>query len=364
MTSSPRTSLLDAARSLVDAARIGTPSTDAASPAAQSFFRAANTASRAEIDDAIRLISGSLDLPDASRAAELGLICGALVERGADPLALAAPLTARLSELLNSGAALLQAAEARLPDGGADEEGAETALESTFQTLESEMPAEAAAWHALRRFWPAGIAVYSLSPAARAAAQPLRAAAGKIRTHHEAGHWLHMILTVLDAEPILAIEPSTATGVLARISGVVDNFQLNTLLMDGLPLKGFFARRRVAARFAETARGEGPQQSDDTVTSVWNLYTWRAVRPDLTLPAPNDTAANAHWIWNEGAPEDVPVFEGRRVILLGPPTYPRSWRNLRMFNLLKAELAIERKLSREEIDGWLKRMAASNSGPE
>jgi hypothetical protein len=356
---STRSPLINAAQELVDAAGQDAVSDGTIRTKAESFFGEVRTASPNEVGDAIRLVAGSLELPVPARAAELALICGALVERGADPMLLAGPLTVRLTALTESAAKFLEASEARMPKAASNEEEADASLESAMQLVEPEMPQAAVAWHALQKFWPAGVAIFSRSAVARAQAKPLRAAAGKIAPHHEAGHWLHMILTVLDNEPFLAIEPSTATGILGRMSGIVDNFQLNTLLMDGLPRKGFFSRRRVATRIADIARGVGPQQSNDTVTSVWNLYTWQAVRPDLTLPAPNDDGAPAHWVWNEGAPEDIPVFEGRRVILMGPPTYPRSWRSQRMFTALKAELAIDQKLTADEVTAWLKRMASA-----
>jgi hypothetical protein len=94
---------------------------------------------------------------------------------------------------------------------------------------------------------------------------------------------------------------------------------------------------------ADISRGIGPQQSEELVTGVWNLYTWQAIKPGLTLPDPNDDGGGAHWVWNEGIPEDIPVFEGKRVVLLWPRSYPRSWRAQRTFNLLPAELAIERR---------------------
>jgi hypothetical protein len=159
----------------------------------------------------------------------------------------------------------------------------------------------------------------------------------------------------------LAIEPQTTLGILGRISGVVDNFQLNVLLMDGFPKSGFLARRRVPQRVADVARGVGPQQTDDTVTGCWNLYTWKAIEPGFKLPDPKDYAASAHWIWNEGSPEDIPVFQGRRIILLGPASYPRSWQSLRMFDKLPAKLECERKLTKSESTDWLQRMVAAKS---
>ena len=170
-----------------------------------------------------------------------------------------------------------------------------------------------------------------------------------------------LMLTVSENEPIVVIDPQATAGILGRISGVVDNFQLNVLLMDGFPKSGLFARRRVPRRVAEIARGNGPQQSNDIVTGVWNMYTWQAIESALTLPDAGDQGSSDFWIWNEGIPEDIPVFEGHRVILLGPASYPRSWQSQRMFNNLQASLEIEQKLTKDEIHNWLKQMVAAKS---
>ena len=83
------------------------------------------------------------------------------------------------------------------------------------------------------------------------------------------------------------------------------------------------------------------------------MYNWQAIQSKLSLPDATDLTANDFWIWNEGTPEDIPVFKGRRVILLSKASYQRSWRSQRMFANLKADLEIERELAREEIDDWL-----------
>src|SRR5262249_38470049 len=100
----------------------------------------------------------------------------------------------------------------------------------------------------------------------------------------------------------------------------------------------------------------GPQQTDEYITGVWNLYTWEAIQPGLRLPDPNDLGPNNHWSWNEGVPADIPVFEGRRIILLGPRSYPRSWRSQRTFGLLRAKRECQRKLTKDEVHAWLGRM--------
>ena len=57
-------------------------------------------------------------------------------------------------------------------------------------------------------------------------------------------------------------------GILGRISGVVDNFQLNVLPMDGFPKSGLFARRRVPARVAEV---ENPQSAGALMRSPFQF---------------------------------------------------------------------------------------------
>ena len=197
------------------------------------------------------------------------------------------------------------------------------------------------------------------SLAKRASADHLRKVAHQISDYHEAGHWIHLILSVLHDEPFVAIEPENGVGIVGRFSGIVDNFQLHVLLMDALPHKGLFSRRRVSKSAAATARGEGPQCTNDTVTGAWNLYSWQGIGEGLVLSNSDELGASEHWIWNEGMPSDIPLFEKRRAILLGPASYQRQWRSQRMFDGLFAQLEVERELTNEETQQWLSRMLSA-----
>jgi hypothetical protein len=234
-------------------------------------------------------------------------------------------------------------------------------FENARNRLASEMRRQTAAWDALKKFWPPAVAVFSASAKARTEARGLRHLAARIANNHEAGHWLRLLLSVLDEEPILVIEPETGLGILARISGVVDNFQLNVLLMDGFPQTDRAGAPRVSRSVADVARGVGPQSTEDIVQGVWNLYTWRAAATGARLPDPKDYRTKDCWIWNEGVPEDIPVFEGRRVILLGPASYVRTWKSQRMFAGLPATLGWERDLAKDEVAGWLQRMVGAKN---
>jgi hypothetical protein len=163
----------------------------------------------------------------------------------------------------------------------------------------------------------------------------------------EGAHWVAQLLTVLHDEPFVAIELATGMGLIGRFSGIADNFQLHTLLMEEMPPVS-----RVSPSVAANARGDGPQALDETVTGAWNLYTYAALR-DGTLPEATDPGE--HWIWNEGAPRDIPMVDAHRVVLLGPPAYERTWNAVRTFEPLRGELDA-RTLDDDEAASWLYRI--------
>jgi hypothetical protein len=196
--------------------------------------------------------------------------------------------------------------------------------------------------------WGALIADLCFEPTARMALADLAPAIAARADDLEGAHWVAQVLTVLHEEPFVAIEPTAGVGLIGRFSGIADNFQLHTLLMDEIP-----PASRVSPAVAATARGDGPQALDDTVTGAWNLYTYAALR-DGALP--EATEPGEHWIWNEGTPRDIPKVDGRRVVLLGPPAYARTWNAVRTFDPLRAELNA-RTLDDDETAAWLHRIS-------
>jgi hypothetical protein len=323
--------------------------------AAKQFVKETSHATAREADAALCNLTPCLKHNDFSRAGIVALVCGALVERGADSTPINGALIQWLRNILKLAIELADVCQAQLPSTPDKDEDPGESFELIRKQVAVSMPNQNAAWEALQQFWPAAIAIFSASPGARAAARDLCGLAVRIATLHAGGHWIRFMLSVLDNEPILVLEPSTRLGLLGRISGVVDNFQLNVLLMDEFPRSGFFTRRRVPQSAVDIARGVGPQQSEEIVTGVWNLYTWQALDARGVLPTSKEVGA--HWIWNEGVPKDIPMLEGRRVILLGPSSYVRTWRAQRLFDKLPARLETERVLKGTEVSEWLVRLS-------
>jgi len=327
--------------------------------AIQSFFDAAKQATPEAVGKAMAQLAPAIQLEDAERGMTVAVVCGVLVENGFDASPIAGPLMDRVRTLLEGSARLHDATMAQIPPEVRDgDEGISGELfEGTRSAVGASMPAEAEAWAQLEQFWPPVISMCSHSPVLRAAGKPLVDLAWRIEERHEGGHWLRLMLAVLDDEPFLAIEPSTNLGIAGRISGIVENFQLHVLLMDAFPQRGLLRRRRVPQNVVDIALGNGPQGSEGTVTGAWNLYTWRALQPNLELPDPGEYASHANWVWGEGVPADIPPFDGQRVVLLGPPSYERSWGSQRMFADLKAALQVTHTLDKREVRNALQQIA-------
>jgi hypothetical protein len=172
--------------------------------------------------------------------------------------------------------------------------------------------------------------------------------------------FLAIMLQVLDEEPLLVVHVEQRKGFDVRIAGIADNFQLHTLLAGaiiGSPAQGWVTgeapSQRAVAECRDAPVGQG---GGDYVTGAFNLWNWGGLQADGHLPD-GQTAHSAHWIWNEGCPADIVPFEGRRVVLLGPPPYSRHWRAGRPFHGMIGELTVERRLNEREVEDCLQRLA-------
>jgi hypothetical protein len=311
------------ARTLLATASDPNSESDEINASAQAFLQATTDFTAEEKQRAVQILAAGFSLEDSMRSGFLAMICGVLLERGAMPGPASASFLAWLEDVLNRQAA--------------GDEWAESAFD---------------------QFWPAAIAFFSKDPEARQAAWRLRETLTPRLETQDGALWVHSMLGVLHDEPILVIEPATKLGFVGRMSGVADHFQLHTLLMGIFPQRDPRATPRVSETALQVARGTGPHQAEESVKGHWNLCTWRSVLPNLELMQD----ASEHWIWGEGIPLDIPVFNDHRVVLLGPASYQRSWGSSRQFGHLLADIQIAQHLSPQEIEIWLHSMAVGVQG--
>jgi hypothetical protein len=331
--------------------------------AANNFYNSLDIASTEEIQSAVATLATALDFDNLTHAGQAAMVIGALIHQGFDPTPASEPLIARLDYLLTMCGRMVAAVELELDKtAGSIDREEENLFERTLCQLAPTRQIEMEAWQALAEFfYLPGVELFCSNAQARRAGVYLRDTTKQIAHYHSGAYWLDRVLSVLFEEPILVIEPNTQLGFEGKMSGVADNFQLHTLLMDIFPHKQpWNIRRRVARQAVEIAQGKGAQSGDTAIVGTWNLYNWYAVGADLKLPDLSDRSSSQYWIWGEGCPEEIAVFSGFRVILLGAPSYSRSFGSQRAFASLPAQITCDRFLNRAEVAAWLAMMAASN----
>jgi hypothetical protein len=354
--------LVPIARELVAALGSNTWTDGRAEQLIDTFGQTLGSATPAESRDALAVLAAGLNSLDPEPSGVASRIVGAMMESGHDPQPARAAMLGALQTTLPLVASMVDEARADVgepdPELDLDDDAIDEWLADQHAHALNEVagrrPRALGAWQRLHEIWPGAIALLSVDPVARAEAAELAPVAEKIEEVHEAGGWLRAMLTVLDEEPYVAIEPATRTGIVGRMSGIVENFQLSTLLMDEFPRD----EPRVSKQAVAVARGGGPQQVDETITGVWNLYSYGALLPGGELPGGTDRAYADSWIWHEGMPADIPVLDGHRVILLGPASSERTWPAQRMFLKLPARMTAE-LLGESELDAWLETIEAA-----
>lgn len=354
--------LVPTARELLDALGSNTWTDGRADRLIETLGGSIGRATPAESREALQTLATGLNSLDPEPAGVASRVVGAMIESGHDPAPARAAMLGALQQTLPACASLVAAARAEVGEPAADLDLNDDAIDAwladslavALNEVAGQRPAALEAWQRLHEIWPGAIALLSVDPEARAEASELAPVAEQIEEVHEAAGWLRAMLSVLDDAPYVAIEPATRTGIVGRMSGIVENFQLNTLLMDAFPRDA----PRVSRAAVDVARGSGPQQLDEDVTGAWNLYAYGALTPGGELPDPADLAYADTWIWNEGMPLDIPVLDGHRVILLGPASPVRTWPAQRMFLRLPARLTADR-LDADAVADWLARIEAA-----
>jgi hypothetical protein len=325
--------------------------------AAGPFVEAALAAPANAVRDAMEELALALREADGEPLVVVANVVGYLVEQGGDPGSAADAFADRLVAAAASARVLADAVHRETADGGADDDSTDLeAFEEARRATASRHPDEARDWDVLAGFVGPSLAILAVSRPARESSQRCVPDLDALAPVHAAAHWIARFLRVLYDEPFIAIEPATRTAIRGRMTGISENFQFNVLLMDAFPKPGIFGRSRVSQSAAANARGDGPQETDEVVTGAWDMFAWTALQPDGSLPAAGQNEFMDHAIWNEGSPADIPVFETLRVVLLGPPSYARSWRAQRDFPRLRAGLNDVERLSKDVTVSWIDRL--------
>lgn len=333
--------------------------------ALSNVLRQSKDATPHQIEDAFRrLVVFIVESPPAP-AALAALGCGALVENGADPEIPAVAILQRTQEILLLAAPFGRACVEQAHE--ANDEGAlediDACVERYGPDVRDAMEEAAQAWSVMSMFCTAALAMLMRQPYQRRAWRQNSAFRAALQAEGFMDGYtfeLRKLVNVLDDENIIVLHPGSRRGYRIVISGIGDNFQLHTLLADaliGAPEAGWLEGDRPDPLVVSLAKdGSLPdgERAPDVVGS-FNLWNWQGLRSDGQLL--DGYGHSDYWIWNEGVPADIELFQGTRVILLGPPPYSRSWNAGRYFTGMKGEVQVLEQLSREQVDTWLAKIA-------
>lgn len=273
----------------------------------------------------------------------LAMAAGFCVEPGADPVACAEPILGGVHQDLLDALEFARrwtatgTAEDELPEP--DEKIIDDTLPTRLGTDAYEATRLALAWCSVEEWQPPALAVLCRSTEVRRrhAAAILPACRDLAALERHGLKCLAYALAVLDDEPLVVLHRPTGTGFEVRIGGIGDNFQLHTLLAHVLVGGGHVPGTGPSAESVRLATDPEPAQGR---TRTLATGTFELLAPD------------GERIWNEGLPDDIPVVEGRRLLVLDEPTYRRSWNADRFFPHLPGTAELARVLTAEETRAW------------
>jgi hypothetical protein len=325
---------------------------------------------RQTLDEGLTRLSDSIASAEMPGAAIVAICCGAIVESGGNPELVIDSTLSRLGETMMAAQLYAEACEEAAADdedeadNTDDEDDEDDPIERFGPAVAERMPENAKAFEALEPLCMGAVSMLSHSQRGRKQAREqhpnLPALADDLAPYHERVLLLARILNVLDEERIVVLHPTEKKGYRVRMSGVGTNVELFILLGDALigdPAESWLSGKKPDPAVAAACRDQPADTvKGKTATGAFNLYNWKALLPDGTLPDPKDYASSKDWIWMEGIPSDIQKYEGQRIVLLGPPPYARVLRPGRCFEGMVASVLVESKMTLEEVEELLKKL--------
>ncbi len=288
---------------------LGPPSACFQQPATRGLLSFAQTVeTREELSDVLRRMAPTVGVPDPYKAAIMALVGGTLIEWGADPAELSGLLLARLPAFLTQAESVADRAESEEP-----------------RALFAANPDGFKAWQALSLMLLPTMAVLTrgmeFRQTARANTELVRGIEALQERNKEA-NFVSMVLGLTDGMEVIVLHPDEGKGFRVVLEAVNTMAHLFTLLQGELINGGHLPGRPVPDDVFGVATGEIPQEKLYHDEARWQFYNWGGLRLDGSLAG----ADMSRWLFVEQKPEEIPEFEGERIVILGPPILGmRSW---------------------------------------
>lgn len=276
--------------------------------------------------------------PDGGAA--LATRCAALIERGADPTPIVAPLTACAMRALR-GCAQIARAWPELPEADMSAPVIHDELVHSRELSHAEAYEAAAGWTTIDTWRRALSTVLQY----RVVREQLRAIPLVHRSLDEAVSACYdylpdlidvaCLLAVLDDEPLLVVHRASQSGYRLIMAGIADVFQLHTLLAHLLI--------GPAERGLIDDAGPGPDPAQ--VAAATDGRRDAPMRSYFTL-----RDVHGEEIWNQSIPVDIPRRRRHRLIVLDTQERPTYWPHGRSFSHMRPTLELSQQLNQAQLE--------------
>jgi len=91
----------------------------------------------------------------------------------------------------------------------------------------------------------------------------------------------------------------------------------------------------------------GGQIVEDQWASPFSLSIWTCIKSDGSVPS--GMAGASHWIFLEGSVKEIPLWNGKRLVILGKAPFSKKFSPVRVFDKLIANIKINKLIEEKEV---------------
>lgn len=297
--------------------------------------------SRAELNELLAEVSLLIRAADPFRGSVIAINCGTLVEIGGEPGLVFPHLLAELPRHLS----LTERTRAQ----------SELAPSALFDTDPDAAKASAGLTYLLLATMTVICRDAAFRQAMRANPEVVAGIAA-LRNGHREADFVAQVLEYTDGVELIVLDPTEHKGFRVALEAVATCAHLFTLLQAALIDGGHIAGEATDPEVVGIARGEIQHERLLSDHARLHFYAWYALRADGTLdPFPLGALLGV-----EVSPTDIPLLDGSRVIVLGPPLFgSREWDSNFFASIhpaLRSRAEIVEVLPGEQVQAWLDRI--------
>ncbi len=302
-----------------------------------------------EVGRSMKYLSEIFSFDNLKNGSMASLICGTLIEHGFPASFIIDDYINFFKKGMEESLPFIQNCMIELPKINEEEENPFDLIERKKEELKTTpLIHSICSLESLDAYYPCGISIFSSGKEEFKKAKQQLGEVADYSIFNSSYYWFSILFEVLFDEPIIVIDLDTKKGFKGKMSGVVDNFQLQLLLMG---LHELNDEIEISEKQLDVVSGYDVQQLDESISGKWNMYNWEYVK---NREADSRVVKDSQfWIWSEGNPADISKYKDHRVILLGKPAYSRGLSIQRTFKNLKAEITIEEELNSNQIHSFL-----------